>query len=68
MCRPREDDRNGNRGVVKYAAPYKGRFRGSCVITLFRINGAVRDSAPVGREGGDILLEYAAGVFAYRLR
>jgi hypothetical protein len=31
-------------------------------------NGTVRDSAPLRRDGDDILLEYAPGVFAYRLR
>ena len=31
-------------------------------------NGTARDSAPLRRDGDDILLEYAPGVFAYRLR
>jgi len=38
-----EDYRNGNREVAKYVERYKGRFRGSCVITPFRIDEALRE-------------------------
>lgn len=38
-----EDYRLGNREVAKYAEKYKGRFRGSCVITPFRIDEALRE-------------------------
>lgn len=38
-----EDYRQGNREVVKYAERYKGRFRGSGVITPFRIDEALRE-------------------------
>jgi hypothetical protein len=38
-----EDYRNGNREVAKYVDRYKGRFRGSCVITPFRIDEALRE-------------------------
>jgi uncharacterized protein len=38
-----KDYRQGNREVAKYAEQYKGRFRGSCVITPFRIDEALRE-------------------------
>src|SRR5262245_15239930 len=37
-ARTPDDYRNGNREVAKYVDRYKGRFRGSCVITPFRID------------------------------
>ncbi len=38
-----DDYRNGNREVAKYVDRYKGRFRGSCVVTPFRIDEALRE-------------------------
>lgn len=38
-----EDYRQGNREVAKYVDRYKGRFGGSCVITPFRIDEALRE-------------------------
>jgi predicted TIM-barrel fold metal-dependent hydrolase len=38
-----DDYRNGNREVAKYVERYKGRFRGSCVITPFRVDEALRE-------------------------
>jgi hypothetical protein len=38
-----DDYRQGNREVAKYVERYKGRFRGSCVITPFRIDEALRE-------------------------
>ncbi len=38
-----DDYRNGNREVAKYVERYRGRFRGSCVITPFRIDEALRE-------------------------
>jgi predicted TIM-barrel fold metal-dependent hydrolase len=38
-----EDYREGNREVAKYTEKYKGRFRGSCVITPFRVDEALRE-------------------------
>jgi hypothetical protein len=38
-----DDYRNGNREVAKYVDRYKGRFRGSCVITPFRVDEALRE-------------------------
>jgi predicted TIM-barrel fold metal-dependent hydrolase len=38
-----DDYRNGNREVAKYVDRYRGRFRGSCVITPFRIDEALRE-------------------------
>jgi len=46
-----EDYRAGNREVAKYAEKYKGRFRGSCVITPFRIDEALRESRNVTQLG-----------------
>ena len=43
MAETPEDYRQGNREVAKYAEQYKGRFRGSCVITPFRIEEALRE-------------------------
>jgi predicted TIM-barrel fold metal-dependent hydrolase len=37
------DYQQGNREVAKYVERYKGRFRGSCVITPFRIDEALRE-------------------------
>ncbi len=38
-----DDYREGNREVAKYAEKYRGRFRGSCVVTPFRIDEALRE-------------------------
>ena len=38
-----EDYRQGNREVAKYVDRYRGRFRGSCVITPFRVDEALRE-------------------------
>ncbi len=38
-----EDYRAGNREVARYADQYKGRFRGSCVVTPDRIDEALRE-------------------------
>jgi len=47
-----EDYRLGNREVAKYAEKYKGRFRGSCVITPDRIDEALREIEESHRELG----------------
>ena len=51
-----EDYRNGNREVAKYVDRYKGRFRGSCVITPFRIDEALREIEHCHKEFGFIWL------------
>jgi len=51
-----EDYRNGNREVAKYADRYQGRFRGSCVITPFRIEEALREIERCHTEYGFIWL------------
>lgn len=51
-----EDYRNGNREVAKYVDRYKGRFRGSCVITPFRIDEALREIELCHKEYGFIWL------------
>jgi predicted TIM-barrel fold metal-dependent hydrolase len=38
-----KDYRSGNDEVAKYAERYKGRFRGSCVVTPFRVEEALRE-------------------------
>src|SRR5437870_6628315 len=47
-----DDYRAGNREVAKYVEKYKGRFRGSCVITPFRIDEALREIEECHRELG----------------
>jgi uncharacterized protein len=51
-----EDYRNGNREVAKYVERYKGRFRGSCVITPFRIDEALREIEHCHKEYGFVWL------------
>ena len=51
-----EDYRQGNREVAKYADRYKGRFRGSCVITPFRIDEALREIEHCRKEYGFVWL------------
>jgi hypothetical protein len=51
-----DDYRNGNREVAKYADKYKGRFRGSCVITPFRIDEALREIEHCRKEFGFVWL------------
>lgn len=50
------DYRNGNREVAKYAERYQGRFRGSCVITPFRIDEALREIEDCHRQLGFVWL------------
>ena len=51
-----DDYRNGNREVAKYVGRYKGRFRGSCVITPFRIDDALREIEECHRQFGFVWL------------
>jgi len=51
-----DDYRNGNREVAKYAERYKGRFRGSCVITPFRIDEALREIEECRKQLGFVWL------------
>src|SRR6266542_3347626 len=51
-----EDYREGNREVAKYVDKYKGRFRGSCVITPFRIDDALREIEECHRQFGFVWL------------
>ena len=43
VARTAEEFRAGNREVARYTERYKGRFRGSCVITTFQIEEALRE-------------------------
>ena len=51
-----EDYRNGNREVAKYVDRYKRRFRGSCVITPFRIDEGLREIEHCHKEYGFVWL------------
>ena len=51
-----EDYRNGNREVARYVERYRGRFRGSCVITPFRIDEALREIEQCHKEYGFLWL------------
>ncbi len=51
-----EDYRQGNREVAKYAEKYNRRFRGSCVITPFRIDEALREIEYCRKELGFVWL------------
>jgi predicted TIM-barrel fold metal-dependent hydrolase len=64
-----DDYRNGNNEVAKYVQKYKGRFRGSCVITPFRIEEALREIDRCHKEFGYVWLgefcNYMTG-YSYR--
>jgi predicted TIM-barrel fold metal-dependent hydrolase len=51
-----DDYRNGNREVAKYVDRYKGRFRGSCVVTPFRIDEALREIEDCHKKHGFVWL------------
>jgi predicted TIM-barrel fold metal-dependent hydrolase len=51
-----DDYRNGNREVAKYVDRYQGRFRGSCVITPFRIDEALREIEECHKQFGFVWL------------
>ncbi|MCW5982002.1 MAG: amidohydrolase family protein [Bryobacteraceae bacterium] len=51
-----EDYRNGNNEVAKYSERYKGRFRGSCVITPHRIDDALSEIERCRKELGFVWL------------
>ncbi len=51
-----DDYRQGNREVAKYVDRYKRRFRGSCVITPFRIDEALREIEECHRQYGFVWL------------
>lgn len=62
-----DDYRNGNREVAKYVERYKGRFRGSCVITPFRIDEALREIEHCHTEYGFVWLgEFCNYMTGYR--
>ena len=51
-----DDYRNGNREVAKYVERYKGRFRGSCVITPFRVDEVLREIEDCHQQFGFVWL------------
>ncbi len=51
-----DDYHQGNREVAKYVDRYKGRFRGSCVITPFRIDEALREIEECHKQYGFVWL------------
>ncbi len=62
-----DDYRQGNREVAKYVDRYKGRFRGSCVITPFRIEEALREIEECHRQHGFVWLgEFCNYMTGYR--
>lgn len=62
-----EDFREGNREVAKYVDRYKGRFRGSCVITPFRIDEALREIEECHQQYGFVWLgEFCNYMTGYR--
>jgi hypothetical protein len=62
-----EDFRQGNREIQKYVEKYKGRFRGSCVITPFQIDEALREIEHCHKEYGFVWLgEFCNYMTRYR--
>jgi len=62
-----EDYRQGNREVAKYVDRYKGRFRGSAVITPFRIDEALREIEECHKNYGFVWLgEFCNYMTGYR--
>lgn len=62
-----EDYRQGNREVAKYVDRYKGRFRGSAVITPFRIDEALREIEECHKNYGFVWLgEFCNYMTSYR--
>jgi hypothetical protein len=55
-ARTPSDYRSGNREVAKYVERYRGRFRGSAVITPFRIDEALREIEECHRQLGFVWL------------
>ena len=66
-ARTPEDYRNGNREIARYVERYKGRFRGSCVITPFAIDEALREIEECHRQLGFVWLgEFCNYMTGYR--
>ena len=62
-----EDYRQGNREIAKYVDKYLGRFRGSCVITPFRIEEALREIEECRKQLGFVWLgEFCNYMTGYR--
>lgn len=62
-----DDYRQGNREVAKYVDRYKGRFRGSAVITPFRIDEALREIEECHKNYGFVWLgEFCNYMTGYR--
>ena len=62
-----EDYRSGNREVARYAERYRGRFRGSCVVTPFRIDEALREIEECRKQLGFVWLgEFCNYMTGYR--
>ena len=62
-----EDYRSGNREVARYVERYKGRFRGSCVVTPFRIDEALREIEECRKQLGFVWLgEFCNYMTGYR--
>ena len=66
-ARTPHDYKQGNREVAKYAERYKGRFRGSAVITPARIDEALREIEECHRQLGFVWIgEFCNYMTGYR--
>lgn len=62
-----DDYRSGNREVARYVERYRGRFRGSCVVTPFRIDEALGEIEECRKELGFVWLgEFCNYMTGYR--
>lgn len=67
VAKTAEEFRAGNREVAKYTERYKGRFRGSCVITTFEIEEALREIEECRKQLGFVWLgEFCNYMTGYR--
>jgi uncharacterized protein len=67
VAKTAEEFRAGNREVAKYADRYRGRFRGSCVITTFEIQEALREIEECRKQLGFVWLgEFCNYMTGYR--
>jgi predicted TIM-barrel fold metal-dependent hydrolase len=67
VAKTAEEFRAGNREVARYTERYKGRFRGSCVITTFQIEEALREIEDCRKQLGFVWLgEFCNYMTGYR--
>lgn len=67
VAKTADEFRAGNREVARYVERYRGRFRGSCVITTFQIEEALREIEECRRQLGFVWLgEFCNYMTGYR--